>query len=65
MPKIKTHKATAKRFKITGRGKLRGANRAAVISVVKGPDAPNVRCDRDWKWNPWTYRASSVCWRNE
>ncbi len=23
MPKIKTHKATAKRFKITGRGKLR------------------------------------------
>ncbi len=23
MPKMKTHKATAKRFKITGRGKLR------------------------------------------
>jgi large subunit ribosomal protein L35 len=23
MPKIKTHKATAKRFKITGKGKLR------------------------------------------
>lgn len=23
MPKIKTHKATAKRFKVTGRGKLR------------------------------------------
>ena len=23
MPKLKTHKATAKRFKITGRGKLR------------------------------------------
>jgi large subunit ribosomal protein L35 len=23
MPKIKTHKATAKRFKLTGRGKLR------------------------------------------
>ena len=23
MPKIKTHKATAKRFKITGRGRLR------------------------------------------
>ena len=23
MPKLKTHKATAKRFKVTGRGKLR------------------------------------------
>jgi large subunit ribosomal protein L35 len=55
MPKLKTHKATAKRFKITGRGKLRRRKQAYGHKRYKKSrrtryrfrkDAPVSRADR-------------------